>query len=220
MWSIFLFDSLSVFYQNIQSELQQQRGWGAVAMATKAAAIVITRLLLHCVCVCLRVCVWTQRVWVHPPLFRQEARTSPSNTVPERKRERARAEREPDWNPIMHRTLQGWSRADSSVPVRGVVCERTRTHTPRPKQENTRTSRQVRQLCSDRTDSAEFFEIVCFSVRPCQVRREEWLYTDARVWLIFDMLWSRQLLCLLLVTAAKFCLKKTWNLDYSRGRVY
>lgn len=95
MWSIFLFDSLSVFYQNIQSELQQQRGGReAVAMATKAAAIVITRLLLHCVCVCLRVCVWTQRVWVHPPLFRQEARTSPSNAVPERKRESEREQRE------------------------------------------------------------------------------------------------------------------------------
>ena len=91
---------------------------------------------------------WTRYVWVCPPLSRQEARTSPSNAVPaererERERERARErereeERQRERNPIMHCMLQGWSRADSSVPVWGAVCvcvcvyERTHTHTPRP----------------------------------------------------------------------------------------
>lgn len=95
MWSIFLFDSLSVFYQNIQSELQQQRGGGAVAMATKAAAIVITRLLLHCVCVC--VCVYGHSVCEFTLLSSDRRRGHPPLTLCQRGRERASESRERAW---------------------------------------------------------------------------------------------------------------------------
>lgn len=106
-------------------------------------------------------CVWTRCVRVHPPLSRQEARTSPSNTVPtERERERKR-----DWNPIMHCTLRGWSRADSSVPVwRDRVWAHTHSYTQTECERNTRANRQVRQASCDQGHGRWLHKTICLSV--------------------------------------------------------
>lgn len=184
----FLFHSVLLFVRRILGgRLRSYRGKKgveekreAVAKATGAAALVIMKLLLHCLCVCL----WTQRVWVHPPLSRQEARTSPSNTVPTERGEREGAtqrhtaqrarEGARDRNPIMHCTLQGWSRADSSVPVwRDRVWTHTHSYTHTECERNTQTNRQVRQLPSDRLDDSQFYEMMCLSVSYGRLTRGE-----------------------------------------------
>ena len=133
-----------------------RRGGDAVAGATGAAAVVIMRLLLHCVYACVR----TQRmcVWVHPPLSRQEARTSPSNTVPtERGRERERSrERERERERLKpHNALHAAGlkscRFISSCSEGLCVSAHTHTHThlvhpDRVRERQTQTTRQVRRL--------------------------------------------------------------------------
>jgi len=161
-----LFNSISLFKQNTPREslnysIRARRGREAVAMATKAAAVVITRLLLHRVCghgACEFALLSPDRRWGHPPLTEHQQREE------ERQRER---------NPIMHCTLQGWSRADSSVPVRGAVCFWAHTHpyTQNECKRNTQRSRQVRRLCSDGADGYWFYKMICLCVCYWPVRR-------------------------------------------------
>lgn len=112
----------------------------------------------------------------------------------------------------MHCTLQGWSRADSSVPVRrDCVWAHTLSYTQTECRRYTQTTRQVRQpFCVRWTASGFTRWSVHLSVTASwEEERGELLYTDDRVSLIFDMLWFRQLPCLLLVMAAVFFL--TWK---------
>ena len=184
-----------------------RRGGDAVAGATGAAAVVIMRLLLHCVYACVR----TQRmcVWVHPPLSRQEARTSPSNTVPtERGRERERSrERERERERLKpHNALHAAGlkscRFISSCSEGLCVSAHTHTHTPRtprPSARETNTDDQAGKTAfflTVRTDTG--FTAWCVAA-SWEEERGELLYRDDRVSLIFDMLWVRQLPCLLLV---------------------
>lgn len=120
----------------------------------------------------------------------------------------------------MHCTLQGWSRADSSVPIgRGCVswyiymhvcvCVCVSVLTPTERQtcrKNPQTRRQVR-LCAHRAGQLLFYKMMFLCVFPPSERRRRaegrfiQLHTDAMVLLIFDMLWLWQLPRLLLDAA-------------------